>query len=47
MNINYRASRWVFHSDLKELDTKELFERKNMIEDMEAELTEAPKKNIY
>ena len=38
-----RTSDWVGHSDLKQLDTNELFVRKYMIEDMEAELTEAPK----
>ena len=34
------TSNWVGHSSLKELDTIDFFERKQMIEDMEAELTE-------
>ena len=41
INKNDRTSHWVGHSDLKYLDTNELFERKQIIEDMEAELTEA------
>ena len=32
---------WVGHSKLKELDTIELFERKKMNQEMEAELTES------
>ena len=43
MNNGDRTSLWVGHSNLKELDTNNLFERKNMVEDMEAELTEAYK----
>ena len=42
-NKCYRMSHWVGHSDLKELEINDFFERKNVIEDMEAELTEAPK----
>ena len=36
-------SNWVGHFKLKEFDTNYSFERKHMIEDMEAELTEAYK----
>ena len=36
-----KTSHWVGHSSLKELDTIDFFERKHMIEDMEAELTES------
>ena len=44
-NINKgdRTSNWVGNSDLKELDINDFFERKQMIEDMEAEMTEAQK----
>ena len=41
MKKNGRTSHWVGHSDLKELYTNDLFERKHTLEDMEAELTEA------
>ena len=41
INKNDRTSHWVLYSYLKELDINNLFERKHMIEDMEAELTEA------
>ena len=34
-------SHWVRNSDLKKLDTIDLFKRIQIIEDMEAELTEA------
>ena len=37
-------SHWVGHSDLTESDTNDFFERKQMIGDMESELTEAPKR---
>ena len=40
-NKSDRISYWVGRSYLKELDTIELFDTKHMIEDMEAELTEA------
>ena len=43
INKDDRTTHWVVHSDLKELDINDSFERKHMIEDMEAELTEAPK----
>ena len=45
LNINKgdKTSHWVGHSDLKELDINDLFESKQTIEDMEAELTEALK----
>ena len=48
-NINKgdKTSHWVVHSDLKELDINYFFERKHIIEDMESELTEAPKKFKY
>ena len=36
-----RTSHWVGHSKIKELDINDLFERKDMIENLEAELTEA------
>ena len=35
-----RTSHWFGHSKIKELDTIDFFERKQMIEDMEAELTD-------
>ena len=35
INKNDRTSKWVGHSDLKELDNTDLFDRKQMIEDME------------
>ena len=38
-------SHWVGHSALKELDTNDFFERKKMIDDMEAELTESSEIN--
>ena len=41
INKGDRTSHWVGHSDLKELYNNELFERKHMIEDMEAELTKS------
>ena len=44
INKGDRMSYWVGHSRLKELYVNSLFERKNMIEDMESELTEALKK---
>ena len=40
-------SHWVGHLDLKELYINDLIKRKQMIDDMEAELTEAPKKIKY
>ena len=40
-----RKSHWVGHSDLNELDTNDLFERENTIDDIEAEMTEASKIN--
>ena len=45
INKGDRTSHQVGHSKLKELDINDLFERKKMIEDMEAEITEAPKIN--
>ena len=36
------TSHWFGHSDLEELYINDFFERKHIIEDMEAELTEAP-----
>ena len=41
LNKGGRTPRWVGHSSLKELDTIDFFERKKMIEDMEAEMTES------
>ena len=38
LNKNYRKDHWVGHYQLNELDTIELFERKQMNEEMEAEL---------
>ena len=38
-----RTSHWVVHSYLKELYINDLFERKQMIEYIKDELTEAPK----
>ena len=43
INKGDRTSHWVGHSNIKELDINDFLERKNMIEDMEAELTEAKK----
>ena len=40
-----RTSHWVGHSKLKELDINDLFEMKQMIEDLEAKLTGALKEN--
>ena len=37
------TSHWVGYSKLKELYINDFFERKEVIEDMESELTEAPK----
>ena len=45
LNKNDRKYHWVGHSSLKELDTIDLFKRKHMIEDMEAEVTEASEIN--
>ena len=45
INKGDRTSQWVGHSKLKELDINDFLERKHMIDDMEAELTEAPKTN--
>ena len=45
MNKFYRTSHWVGHSRLKELDTNGFFERKQMIEDMESELTKSSEIN--
>ena len=45
MNKYDRTSHWFGHSDLKELDTIDFLKRKQMIEDMEAELTEASEIN--
>ena len=42
-NKGDRTSHWVGDSKLKELDINDFFERKQIIEDMESELTEAPK----
>ena len=47
INKGDRTYHWVGHSDLKELYINDLFEREKMIEDMEAKLTEAPKKFKY
>ena len=44
INKGDRTFHWVVHSDLKELDINDFFERKEIIEDMKAELTEAQKK---
>ena len=41
INKNDRTSHWVRHSDLNELDTNDLFERENTIDDIEADMTEA------
>ena len=40
LNKNDGAANGVGHSQLKELDTIDFFERKHMNEEMEAELTE-------
>ena len=40
LNKNDRTSNWVGRYQLKELDTIDFFERKQMNEEMEAELTE-------
>ena len=45
MNKKYRTSHWVGHSYLKELDTNDFFEWKQIIDDIEVELTEASKPN--
>ena len=45
LNKGDKTVHLVVHSGLKELDTIGLFERKQMIEDMEAELTESSKVN--
>ena len=45
INKNDRTSHQVGHSDLNKLDTNDLFKRKQMIEDMEAELTETSEIN--
>ena len=44
INKGDRASPWIVHSKLNELDINDSCERKQMIEDLEAELTGAPKK---
>ena len=44
INKNCRTSHWVGHSYLKKLDNNDFFERKQMVQDMEAELNEASKK---
>ena len=41
INRGDRTSHWVGHSKLKESDKNDLFEIKQIIEDMESELTEA------
>ena len=43
-NKGYITSNWVDHSKLKQLDINDLFERKQIIEDMEAELNGALEK---
>ena len=43
MNKGDRISHWVGYPKLKELGIYDLFERKQMIEDMDAELTGAQK----
>ena len=40
LNKNYRTAHWVGHSQLKQLDTIDFFDRKQMNEEMEYELTE-------
>ena len=40
LNKNDRTDHWVGHSQLKELDNIDFFEKKHMNEEMEAELTE-------
>ena len=45
INKSNRKFHWVVKSDLKELDINNFFKRKQMIEDMEAELTEASEIN--
>ena len=47
MNKGERKSHWVGHSYLKELYINYCSERKQMIGDMESELTEAPKTFRY
>ena len=44
INKGDRTSHWVGHSKIKELGINGFFERKQMIEDMEDELTEAQTK---
>ena len=44
INKGDKTSHWVENYKLKELDINDLSERKQIIEDMEAEMTEAPKK---
>ena len=41
LNKGDRTSNWVGNSALKELDNIDIFKRRQMIEDMESELTEA------
>ena len=43
MNKNDKTSHWIGHSYLKYLDTNDLFGRKQMVVNMEYELTEASK----
>ena len=43
INKGDRKSHWVGHSKLKQLYTNGFFARKQIIEDMEAELTESSK----
>ena len=43
LNKNDRTYHWVGHSQLKELDTIDIFERKHMNEEMEAKLTKLSK----
>ena len=44
INKGDRKSHFVGHSELKELDINDLFERINTIKDIKSELTEATKK---
>ena len=46
LNKGDKTSHWVGNYRLKELDTIDLFERKQMIEGMEAELTELSEINL-
>ena len=41
LNIGDKTSHWIEHSKIKELGTIDFIERKQMIEDMESELTES------